>query len=88
MTANITTLALNLLISERMSQRSFFASKIVEMLNDVNENSEKEKQIKQDFKSVIEQCVQDPAGKFRDVFFHYAQYYSGVLGHDALHSAA
>jgi len=79
MTANFTTLALNLLISERPNHRSFFASKIVDLLDSVKDNSEKERQIKIDFIAVIYQCTQDPTSKFRDVFYHYSEYYNAKL---------
>lgn len=76
MNTSMTTLALNLLISERLNHRSFFASKMTELLDSLHDNSDKDKQIKSDFIAVINQCVEDPTGKFNDVFYHYSQYYA------------
>ncbi|RZJ33279.1 MAG: hypothetical protein EOO51_14455 [Flavobacterium sp.] len=89
MNATITTLALNLLISERVSQRSFFASKINDLLDGIADRSEKEKQIKRDFRAVTDRCVDDPSCNLRDLFYHYAQYYGTKLApQESLSSAA
>jgi len=75
MTTTITTLALNLLVSERISHRNFLATKILTMINGLNENSEKEIEIKEAFSTVLHQCIANPTCQYRDLFYQYAEYY-------------
>jgi hypothetical protein len=88
MTTNITTLALNLLISERIHHRGVFADKIAEMLQQSNDASEKELELKNNFLAVMAQCVEDPNSDVRDLFYKMAQYYNvkinGVSGDVAI----
>ncbi|MBS7787258.1 hypothetical protein KIH23_08100 [Flavobacterium sp. CYK-55] len=79
MTANMTTLALNLLISERRNHRLVFAGKIIELLQQNSPNSEDEKNRKEDFVSVIGKCIQNPNCDDRGLFFEYAQYYADAI---------
>lgn len=79
MTTNITTLALNLLISERRNHRLVFAGKIIELLQQGSQNTEDDKIRKEDFVSVIGKCIQNPNCDDRGLFFEYAQYYSDVI---------
>ena len=79
MTTNMTTLALNLLISERRNHRLVFAGKIIELLQQNSPNSEDEKNRKEDFVSVIGKCIQNPNCDDRGLFFEYAQYYSDAI---------
>lgn len=72
----MTTLALNLLISERLDHRSLFATKMTGLLDTLQDHSDNDKQIKSDFIAVINHCVEDPTGKFNDIFYHYSQYFS------------
>jgi hypothetical protein len=79
MTTNITTLALNLLISERLSHRNFLATKIVELLNTLNDYSGKGQQTKEAFISLLHQCIANPTCQFRDLFYRYSEYYTKRL---------
>ena len=89
MTNNITTLALNLLISERLSHRNFIATKIIELVKGISDNSEKDLQTKDAFISVLHQCISNPTCHYRDLFFQYAEHYSQKLvSQEALTTAA
>ena len=76
MTTNITTLALNLLISERLDQRNNFANQIVAQLEENGIDSENEKAMKVDFLMVIEQCIENPNSEARDIFYQLALYFT------------
>jgi hypothetical protein len=76
MTTNITTLALNILISERRNHRLIFATRITELLPEGNDVSEKEKVLKSNFLSIIAKCVEDPNCEVRDIFYQLSQYYN------------
>ena len=76
MTNNITTLALNLLISERLSHRNFLATKIIELLNGIHEHSSKAQETKEAFITLLHQCIANPTCQFRDLFYRYAEYYT------------
>ncbi len=76
MTTNITTLALNLLISERINHRSIFADRIIGLLRECNEDSIKELELKTNFISIINKCVEDPGCEVRDLFYQLSQYYN------------
>jgi hypothetical protein len=76
MTTNITTLALNLLISERLDQRNNFANQIVTQLEENGIDSENEKAMKVDFLMVIEQCIENPNSEARDIFYQLALYFT------------
>lgn len=76
MTTNITTLALNLLISERADQRNIFADKIVSILEESAIDSDNDKAMKIDFLLVIEKCVENPNTELRDVFYQLAMYFT------------
>jgi len=79
MSTNITTLALNLLISERLSHRNFIATKITDLISCVNHDSEKDRLTKDAFISVLRQCISNPTCHYRDLFFQYAEYYNKKL---------
>jgi hypothetical protein len=76
MTTNITTLALNLLISERENHRNIFAQRIVDLLQDSNDISSKEQELKTNFLTILEKCVADPNCEVRDLFYKLSQYYN------------
>lgn len=76
MTTNITTLALNLLISERIDQRIFFAGKIAVILHENFIASEEDKLLKDDFMLTIEKCIDNPNGEFKNRFYQLAEYFS------------
>jgi hypothetical protein len=76
MTTNITTLALNLLISERVDQRNIFADQIVKLLEENNNDSDNEKAMKIDFLMVIEECIANPNSDARDIFYQLALYFT------------
>lgn len=79
MTTNMTTLALNLLISERRNHRLIFAGKMIELLQQEQPNSEDDKIRKEEFVSVIGKCIQNPNCDDRGLFFEYAEYYSDAI---------
>jgi hypothetical protein len=79
MTNNITTLALNLLISERLTHRGIFAKRITELVKDTNDVSGKEKLLKNNFLSIMEKCVENPNFEYRDLFYQLAQVYNEKL---------
>ncbi len=70
MTTSITTLALNLLVSERINQRYIFADKIIELIQDSKDDH------KRDFLNVIHLCIEDPSSEARTTFFQLAEYYT------------
>ena len=76
MTTNITTLAINLLISERANHRGALAEKIVELVQPIADNSEKEKELKNNFYTVIAKCVENPSRESADLFYKMAQFYN------------
>lgn len=84
---NITTLALNLLISERRQHRSVFAEKIIELLPQSND-SQKEQELRNNFLLIVAQCVENPNSDVRDLFYQIAEYYklkiNGVVGDVAI----
>ncbi|HEX9980933.1 MAG TPA: hypothetical protein VGB50_10270 [Flavobacterium sp.] len=89
MTTNITTLAINLLISERESHRSFFADRITELVQESNDVSDIEKELKNKFFSVISKCVENPNRESADVFYQLAQFYNQKIhGNQSALSAA
>lgn len=73
MTTSITTLALNLLVSERIGQRYIFADKIIQLIHDTKDGNKK------DFLNVIHMCIEDPSSEARNTFFKLAEYYSEKL---------
>lgn len=75
MTANITTLALNLLISERLEQRNIFAGKIIAVL-DEQSIAENESVLKDNFLLALHKCIEDPNSEIRNVFYQHAQYFT------------
>ena len=87
MNANITTLALNLLISERINHRIVFAIRIKELLNQSSEDSENEIATKNKFSSAIDKCTQDPNSDSRDLFYELAQYYNQKINGNSSFSA-
>ena len=88
MTTNITTLALNLLISERADQRIMLADKIAALLPELNDNSESDKAMKKVFLSAIGQCKINPNCEVRDAFFQLAQYFTEKMNANAKLSSA
>ncbi|WP_309642402.1 hypothetical protein [Flavobacterium sp.] len=72
MTTSITTLALNLLVSERIGQRYIFADKIIALVQETQDDSENKK----DFLNVITLCIEDPSSEARNTFVQLAQYYA------------
>jgi len=79
MTPNMTTLALNLLISERADHRAIFAHKMALLIRDIRHESDEARAIRNSFLLSIEQCVKNPNCEARDVFYHLAQQYSEVI---------
>jgi hypothetical protein len=79
MTTSLSTLAINLLISERIGHRKILADKMVELLEKSNDTSAIEKHLKDSFLSVITKCVENPNCKSRDDFFQLAQFYNEKL---------
>ncbi|NHM07931.1 hypothetical protein G4D82_11915 [Flavobacterium sp. CYK-4] len=72
MTTNITTLALNLLVSERIGQRYVFADKIIALVQDAKDDAGQKK----DFINVIHTCIENPSSDARNTLFELAQYYN------------
>jgi hypothetical protein len=87
MNTNITTLALNLLISERINHRIVFAIKIKELINQNSEDSDNEILTKNNFSSAIDKCTQDPNCESRDIFYELAQYYNQKINGKSTFSA-
>ncbi len=89
MNQSITTLALNLLISERLNHRIVFAGKIIEILHSGLPNMDNEEANLNKFMSVISKCTQEPTSEEREVFFTLAQYYnSKIFGQTDLSAVA
>lgn len=76
MNTNITTLALNLLISERVNHRIIFGDKIIEILQENIEYFENEKENKDLFLKAIKNCIKNPNCESRTTFFEYAKYFN------------
>jgi len=79
MTANIATMALNLLVAERENHRQLFADKIKELITPIDSTSGKEKLLKNNFLSILPKCVENPNCEYRDLFFEIAQHYHMVV---------
>jgi hypothetical protein len=89
MTSNITTLALNLLISERISHRNFLANKIISLIDGIGDVSSKQTETKEAFVALLHQCIANPTCQYRDLFYRYAEYYGKkIAGQENLSSAA
>ena len=89
MNQSITTLALNLLVSERANHRIIFANKIVEILQHSIRNFENEDERINNFLVVISKCTEQPSCKERDLFFELAQYYNArIFGQSTLSAVA
>jgi hypothetical protein len=79
MNQSITTLALNLLISERLNHRIVFAGKIIETLQQSVQGLENEEEKLNNFVAVISKCTQEPNCEERELFFELAQYYNSMI---------
>jgi len=89
MTTNITTLALNLLISERISHRNFLATQIINQLERLDDCARKDIETKQAFIAVLHQCIANPTCQYRDLFYKYAEYYTQKsVGQESISTAA
>jgi hypothetical protein len=88
MSTNITTLALNLLIAERLSHRNFLATKIIDQVNGLNEYSEEDLERQRAFTAVLYQCIANPTCQHRDEFYQYAEHYGKKIESRSLSSAA
>jgi hypothetical protein len=89
MNQSITTLALNLLISERLNHRIVFASKIIETLQQSVQGLENEEARLNSFVAVISKCTEEPNCQERDLFFELAQYYNNrIFGQSDLSAVA
>lgn len=74
MTPNITTLALNLLISERESQRILFSGRILEALQSSGSVFKSAPELMDNFVSAMKACIEKPHGGSRDEFYKLAAY--------------
>ena len=89
MNQSITTLALNLLISERLNHRIVFAGKIIEILHQSIQGLENEEAKLNNFMTTISKCTQQPDCEERDLFFELAKYYnSRIFGQSDLSAVA
>jgi hypothetical protein len=89
MNQSITTLALNLLISERLNHRIVFAGKIIEILRQNIQVFENEEARLNNFMEVISKCTQEPNCQERDIFFDLALYYNNrIFGDSSLSAVA
>jgi len=88
MTTNITTLALNLLIAERISHRNMLATKILHQIDRISDCSQKDQETRHAFIAVLHQCIANPTCQFRDLFYRYAEYYAQKLLTDESMSSA
>lgn len=88
MATNITTLALNLLISERASHRKSFASKIIDLTSKISHDSDKDKEVLNSFLAALNMCVENPGCELRDLFYQFAQFYNKKISAKSNLSAA
>lgn len=88
MTTNITTLAVNLLISERIGHRDNLGRRIIELIRDVNDQTPAERQLKDSFITVIAKCVENPVCESRDVLYQLAEFYNQKISGDQKVTAA
>ncbi len=79
MNQSITTLALNLLISERLNHRIVFAGKIIEILRQSIQDLENEEERLNNFMGTISKCTQEPNCQERELFYELAQYYNSRI---------
>ncbi len=76
---NITTLILNLLVSENRMHRSRIAESVVDFLNiNVADFGGIERQVRKHFISRIEICVENPTSQCRIILFAFADFYKDV----------
>lgn len=87
MTPNITTLALNLLISERKSQRLLFSERILncESLTDIFKSSP---ELKSNLIFAMAACAENPDGEAREELYRLAAFCDERLSASHLSSAA
>jgi len=76
MKRSITTLALNLLISERQAYRKSLADSITDVLKQRPEVFENDLERRNTFLSLMDECVADPTCEARKVFYQMAHYYN------------
>jgi hypothetical protein len=89
MNQSITTLALNLLISERLNHRIVFAGKIIEILHQSIQGLDNEEARLNNFMAVISKCTQEPNCIERDMFYDLANYYNTkIFGQSDLSAVA
>lgn len=79
MTTNITLLALNLLISERIIHRTTIAERITELVYPTQEATSKDKA---DFFTLLAHCVENPSYEGSTHFYQLAQYYNQKINGD------
>lgn len=87
MTPNITTLVLNLLISERKSQRMLFSERILncESLADIFKSSP---ELKSNLIFALAACTKNPDGKAREELYRLAAFCEERMAAAHLSSAA
>ena len=89
MNQSITTLAINLLISERLNHRILFAGKIIEILHQSLQDFDDENDRLSAFIATISQCTQEPNCSERDRFYDLAQYFNNkIFGQSNLFAVA
>lgn len=79
MNQSITTLALNLLVSERLNHRIIFAGKIIEILNLNKADLQQDENSLDAFFAVISKCTQEPNCEEREVFFTLAKHFNTII---------
>jgi hypothetical protein len=89
MNQSITTLAINLLISERLNHRILFAGKIIEILHQSLHDFDNEDDRINTFMASISQCTQEPNCSERERFYDLAQYFNNkIFGQSNLFAVA
>lgn len=76
MTTNITTVAINLLIAGRLGFRETLADRIMVLLQQCEDNTFMEKELKNTFLMLMNKCVENPNCNSRDDFYQLAEFYN------------
>lgn len=74
MNTSITTLALNLLISERKSQRIFFSGRILDAVQFSGGTFKNLPELMGNFVSAMKACIENPNCEARDDFYKFAEF--------------
>ena len=88
MMTSLTTLAKNIFVADKISQRALFASKIIEIVKKIAHNSQKDVEVFLNLEAVIDKCVVNPEDEARVEFFKIVRQYDQILISKGFNAAA